>query len=444
MNNERPTIEDRLNRVSPTKLSPEERERLWSSIHMRIANTPMLTPSPFSIQILITHNSYTMVSAFVALLLLIGGGATVAASDSARPGDALFAVDRAVENVRIALASDDSEGELRVRFANERVNEFENIIEEGKGKRLARVSDDDSVETPQEATMALKVVSDDNPNDDDSSDDSDDSDDSFDEDSKEHIAEGLSATLRFFAEASVQSDVDGRGELDQVLARLNGVINELPEDFRAELRIDENNRVRVEANGDDEGKIEVRSEGIRTKVEFKDGVVSVETKADDDSSDDSDDDINDDNGGDRGDDDSDDDSNDDSDDDSSSNTSGMEIEADVFLDTTIVKVEINDRKEFFVTNKKTRAEIVSAIAAKFNLDSALVDSALSLETENRLSLPKDSLLGGGDDDSSDDSDDDSSDDDEDDSDDDDNEDDEDEDDDDNGGHGGDDDEEDDD
>lgn len=434
MNNEHPTIEDRLNRVSPTKLSPEERERLWSSIHMRIANTPMLTPSPFSIQVLITHNSYTMVSAFIALLLLIGGGATVAASDSARPGDTLFAVDRAVENVRLALASDDSEGELRVRFANERVNEFENIIEEGKGKRLARVSDDASVGTEQQATMALKVVSDDTSNDDDSSDDSDDADDSFDEDSKEHIAEGLSETLRFFAEASVQSDEEGRGELDQVLARLNGVINELPEDLRAELRIDENNRVRVEANGDDEGKIEVRSEGVRTKVEFKDGVVSVETKADDDSSDDSDDDINDDNGGDRPDDDSDDD---DSDDDSSSNTSGMEIEADVFLDTTIVKVEINDRKELFVTNKKTRAEIVSAIAAKFNLDSTLVDSALSLEIENRLSRPTDSLLGGGDDDSSDDSDDDSSDDNdgEDDSDDDDEDEDED---DDNGGHGGDD------
>lgn len=440
MNNEHPTIEDRLNRVSPTKLSPEERERLWSSIHMRIANTPMLTPSPFSIQVLITHNSYTMVSAFIALLLLIGGGATVAASDSARPGDTLFAVDRAVENVRLALASDDSEGELRVRFANERVNEFENIIEEGKGKRLARVSDDTSVGTEQQATMALKVVSDDASNDDDSSDDSDDSDDSFDEDSKEHIAEGLSATLRFFAEASVQSDADGRGELDQVLARLNGVINELPEGLRAELRIDENNRVRVEANGDDEGKIEVRSEGVRTKVEFKDGVVSVETKADDDGGpQDVDGDIDDDNGGD--------DSDDDSDDGSSSSTSGMEIEADVFLDTTIVKVEINDRKELFVTNKKTRAEIVSAIAAKFNLDSALVDSALSLEIENRLSRPTDSLLGGGggDEDSFDDSDDDSSDDNGGDDDSDDDEEDEDEDeDDDNGGHGGDDDDEDDD
>ena len=441
MNNEHPIIEERLNRVAPTKLSPEERERVWSFIHMRIANTPMVTPSPYSIRLLITHNSYTMVSAFVALLLLIGGGATVAASDSARPGDALFAVDRAVENVRIALASDDKEGELRVRFANERVNEFENIIEEGKSKRLARVSDDSQAEGSMQAKtapMALKVATEDTFSAtgvaDDSGESQDSDEDAFDEESKEHIAEGLSATLRFFAEASVESDADARGELDQVLARLNGVIRELPEGVRAELRIDEDNRVRVEADGNDEGKIEVRSEGLRTKVEFKDGVVSVETKTDDDSSDDSNDDSTDDKGGNRGDD----NSNDDSNDDSSSNTSGIEIEADIFLDTTIVKVEINDQKQLFVTNKKTRADIVSAIATEFDLDTALVDSVLNIENENRISLPTDSLLGGGGnsnddlngDDSSEDSDD---------SDDDSNDDD-----DDNGGHGGDDDEEDDD
>ena len=370
MNNEHPTIEERLKRVSPIKLSHEERERLWSSIHMRIAHMPMLIESPYSIRLLITNYSYTMVSAFIALLLIIGGGTTVVASDNARPGDALFAVDRAVENVRIALASDAKEGELRVRFANERVDEFENIIEEGRTKRIARVSDDDGAET---APMALKVASDDGASVASSSDDSrddDSDDDSFDEESKEHIAEGLSATLRFFAEASVESDADARAELDGVLVRLNETIGELPEGFRAELRIDENNRVRVEADGDDEGKIEVRSEGLRTKIEFKGGIVSVETKTDDDSDDDSDDDINDDKGGDRSDDDS---RDDDSDDDSSSSTSGIEIEADVFLDTTIVKVEINDTKEIFITDKESRADIVAAIATEFDLDAVLVD-----------------------------------------------------------------------
>lgn len=85
-----------------------------------------------------------------------------------------------------------------------------------------------------------------------------------------------------------------------------------------------------------------------------------------------------------------DDSNDQSNDDSISSSSALEIEADIFTNETIVKVEINDKKSLFSTSAKTRAEIISEIMIKYpTLTSAEIESVLNLETENRSSRAND-------------------------------------------------------
>lgn len=61
---------------------------------------------------------------------LTGGAATVVAADQAKPGDLLYPVDTAVENVRLALASTEEQITLRQQFAEERLKEVKALVEE--------------------------------------------------------------------------------------------------------------------------------------------------------------------------------------------------------------------------------------------------------------------------------------------------------------------------
>ncbi len=80
---------------------------------------------------------------------------------------------------------------------------------------------------------------------------------------------------------------------------------------------------------------------------------------------------------------------DDSNDDDNS-TSTLEIEADVFTDTTIIKVEeVNGKKTTFSTDADTEAEVIDAIVAKFNFERAAVEAVLDFEIENRASRADD-------------------------------------------------------
>lgn len=81
-----------------------------------------------------------------------------------------------------------------------------------------------------------------------------------------------------------------------------------------------------------------------------------------------------------------DDDEDDEDDDRDSNKS-LEVEADVYTDTTIVKVELEDdgRKTVFSTTADTKAEVIDVVAAKFNLSKSDVEAALEFEVEDRAS-----------------------------------------------------------
>lgn len=85
----------------------------------------------------------------------------------------------------------------------------------------------------------------------------------------------------------------------------------------------------------------------------------------------------------------DDDEDDDDNDDKDSNKS-LEIEADVYTDMTIVKVELEEegRKTVFSTTADTKAEVVDVVAAKFNLSKSEVEAALDFEIEDRASRSK--------------------------------------------------------
>src|SRR3989344_8514673 len=93
----------------------------------------------------------------IAILALIGAGGTIAASDSARPGDLLFPADRSVEDIRFALTPENGKAELKVKFAEERLDEIESILKDEEEvdateEKLDDLGDEEATSTPSEAS----------------------------------------------------------------------------------------------------------------------------------------------------------------------------------------------------------------------------------------------------------------------------------------------------
>lgn len=72
-----------------------------------------------------------MTALITILILALGGGTVAVTSDSAKPGDFLYSVDRTIEDVQLELArSDEKKAGLTKEFTEERLKELNEIIEE--------------------------------------------------------------------------------------------------------------------------------------------------------------------------------------------------------------------------------------------------------------------------------------------------------------------------
>ncbi len=265
-----------------------------------------------------------MIGIFIALAVLVGAGGTVAVADNAHPGNTLFGIDRAVENARLSLSADEKKNELRIRFAEERLEEVKELkVEKEK-------EDDDSKEVDEKN-----------------------------EESEAEIKLGLEAALNLITDVNTTGGVEDP-RLTALAAELNAYMNALPENARVEISDDEfkikfdqgPEKVQIKEQGDDKTKIDVRTDDDRFKIEVKDGQIEIKTKIEDD----------------------------DSDDDSKDE---FEAEAKILSDKTVIEVEIKDQKVTFSSTATTEADIVAAIIARFpELTSEQVSAVLEIETED--------------------------------------------------------------
>ncbi|QQR82357.1 hypothetical protein IPJ70_03715 [Candidatus Campbellbacteria bacterium] len=150
MNNEFSTIEDQLKKVSVHTLSHEEKDMLWVSVVR--AHTVRPVVSPYSWMVLVHRRLMVTVSA--VLIFVLAGGSTVALADSAKPGDTLFALDRATENVVLALTSESNKDTVRLAIADERISELESLISDESSRRLAIAAENPRTLTETEAMRA--------------------------------------------------------------------------------------------------------------------------------------------------------------------------------------------------------------------------------------------------------------------------------------------------
>lgn len=142
-------IESRIQSATPT-LSPDAKALLWDRIRSQI-NGPV--PSPYRF-------SFVSIRPFVPLLITVlvitGLGGTVVSADTARPGDTLFSIDRTIEDLRIALATDEGRAFLAEQFAQERLTELRAILDE-------EVLIDTTEPISEQNSRTSKMFADDNP-----------------------------------------------------------------------------------------------------------------------------------------------------------------------------------------------------------------------------------------------------------------------------------------
>lgn len=133
-------FEKKLKDVQPRRLSDDEKEYLWSNIKEGVAVEGYIQAhkrSRFEAFNIFKyfgefgHARQFRFAAIAAVIALVMGSSfsTVALADHSLPGDFLYPLNRAVENVRIQLAAADHKDELRIEFASKRLEEVKALLE---------------------------------------------------------------------------------------------------------------------------------------------------------------------------------------------------------------------------------------------------------------------------------------------------------------------------
>ena len=395
-----------------------EKEKVWQDILRKVEVQEV---SPYWLLSLIQKPMIS--SLIIALIVALGAGGTIVAADSARPGDMLFGLDRAVENVRVALAQEENKDNLRIRFATERIREVEDLKKEdddallgtvseieadvftnetvvkvkfsGSAKRLFTTTTNTRAEIVKEIAAKfnipesqvetlLKLETENRAS---------RLEDKTLDSKGDRTVEGAAVAKSFLDNVAAQIRASGNAsttaEIEALVSQLNSQIGEIGR-LRVDLRNGET-KIRVDDNGNDnKERFEVRTDEGRVRIEVKDGEIKVKTN---DSGANSNSNSNSGSGSENS-----------SDDNSGRNSSTnqnsqnnratvnglIEAEVNVFTDVTAVKVEINDVKTRFTTNAKTRDEIVTQITQRLpSLTRAQVEAVLNFEIENRASRPQD-------------------------------------------------------
>ncbi len=423
-------IEHMLASTTPT-LKRDEAEFLWQRIEKKITHKAI--PSPFFTMFTLSRMS---IAAFALVLILGVGGTTAAAAQQSRPGDVLFPIERALEEVRLALAvNDTTRASLQLKFAEERLAELRSLVGETQNDTAPSVTTNASstVRFSGEADVFTDITF--------VSVEINDTKTSFRtnaqtrEDVVEEIARRydlsqnlIDAGLDFEIEdrASRVSDIvnvkNSDKRIDESMKLLSSLVDDIDDSERKRfvnevletLDVDSYERVEVR-DGEDDKRIEIRDDGERIRIREKDGEVRIDIKSDDDSEREEERDEDDRNTEDeelenedevREDSDNDDDADtnnsdddsvtsseeetdtptDDSTDNDDENTSSNEqvdtIEVRVEDGEAEVRVSYNGDDERFTLPYSSRAQLVSAIALETGLTEAVVEDHIEIEMKD--------------------------------------------------------------
>ena len=224
---------------TPT-LSTDEKAALWNKIETALPNTPVVSPYSFSFFTKFKKQSAPVALALVALLSTTG---LVAASEPARPGDSLFTIDQSVENIRLALASEDEKTRLEAEFAAERLIELSSVLEE-------------TLAASKESNQASTTT---NNND-------------------ARVNNALAVTLSYFGSPRL-SDNDKDNLYTDLAKILEGTPIKLDDERLKNLNKDSKIEIRSDDSQND-SRIEIRDGENRMRIREKDGELKIEVRGD--------------------------------------------------------------------------------------------------------------------------------------------------------------------
>jgi len=409
------TISQKLAENIPI-LSTEEKKLVWKKIELSF---PQYQNQTVPLLFLLNLKTYKSMTALIILLTLaISGGATALASDSARPGDFLFPLDRAIENVHLGVTFSPTAKEALVKkITTERFQELRSIISEEVEvlpSNILAESDLGSVEdsnTPLLITASvfmdttivkmeqdeklfyfetsatttsnlLKVIQEKFPmltaeqintsltlkNESRESLPSDKGITSLSDKGEKRINHAVEQFLHFIDKVNINGS-DNEELLKQLTNKIKDANN------KTEVRQDEDGiklgsiedeyEIKINNNGD--SKIEMRADGDELKVEEKDDEVSIrntsliETDQEEIISQIA-----------------------------STNVTDFEIEAKVFTDQTVIKIKLNGDEVSFTTVADNELDIISKIKEQFPLlTTEQIASKLKIKFEEKKSQSAD-------------------------------------------------------
>lgn len=124
-------LEENLKKIKFKGMNEEDKNQIWAGFTFakneleKNKNTSLI----FNLkQYMLFKKQFIAVA--LSLVVILGGAGVVAASNSSAPGDVLFGLDKALEKIELSLANEAKKGELKVRFAEERLKEAEKVIKE--------------------------------------------------------------------------------------------------------------------------------------------------------------------------------------------------------------------------------------------------------------------------------------------------------------------------
>ncbi|OHA92027.1 MAG: hypothetical protein A3J09_00825 [Candidatus Zambryskibacteria bacterium RIFCSPLOWO2_02_FULL_51_21] len=235
-------------------LSLSESDAVWQRISSRME--PQSLFSLIALQI----NRKNMIPLLIGALIFASAGGTVAASNSAVPGDVLFPVDRAVENFRLAIAGN-GKAKLEVKFAEERLDEVDKLI---LRSRIATAATTTATSTAT-STRATSTSP-----------------------SKGRVAVGVNVAIEYLnnvaADLSASGETEAAAEIGALIARLETMVN----DPDVKVALKQNGDFMLKIKGDvsasstatSSGKIKINTSGNKSRIEVKeeDGKFKLEIK----------------------------------------------------------------------------------------------------------------------------------------------------------------------
>lgn len=147
-------LEKQLHDIHIQNIREEEKNTLFARITTETAHASVGAPRTFFTSIFYNHMG--IIAGILALVVGLTG--TAFASNDAKPGDALYSVDKALEEVRYTFAGEQGKEKLKVRFAEERVEEFQEVLAED-ATELDESTGSGASQTPVDlsASTALEV-----------------------------------------------------------------------------------------------------------------------------------------------------------------------------------------------------------------------------------------------------------------------------------------------